>query len=67
MSKRRRVSKTYWFNAIMLALAELESRVQLLAQFFGNTTMQIIVAILVIGNMIIREYTTQPIKRSGEL
>ena len=51
-------SKTMWFNIISALLVALEGYVGMLAVHFGPDAMQVVVGVIVVGNMALRAATT---------
>jgi len=60
--KPRRKSKTYQFNALMAGLLALESNMAMLKPLLGEQTYIVFAVVVLVGNAILREFTTQPVK-----
>ncbi len=63
--KPRWKSKTYWFNAIIGAAALAEQHINLLKPMLGDKVYGLALFVLIIGNFILREMTTQPVGSSN--
>lgn len=60
--KAKAKSRTLWFNAIGGALATLESFVPLLTPYFGSKTMQVVIGVIVVGNILLRLDTREALQ-----
>lgn len=59
--KPRHKSKTYRFNVIIAILAVAEAKVSLLQPVLGQDAYAYLTFALVIGNVILRELTKEPV------
>lgn len=59
--KPRWKSKTYWFNSVIGAIALAEQNMNVLKPMLGDKMYGVALFVVVIGNFILREMTTQPV------
>lgn len=53
-------SKTWWFNAALLALGTLEATAPILRPHLGEATTSVVLFVATFGNLYLRQVTTMP-------
>lgn len=62
--KKAIVSRVLWFNGLCAGLVALETQAHIFKPFLGEEMYSLFVGGLIIGNAVLRYFTTEPIKRN---